>query len=107
VIELCEVDRYVADKAATFGVAQAAFNRARDALDAELYAAFHRLCPCKAGDRVAVSYSYNGRTREMEGRAVIMRNGTRLGLYVDVNGQRVAVAEPYAGNVRVVKRQRH
>ena len=106
-IDLAVLDPVVAVSAQRFNSTQVEFNRATDALNADLYAAFRRICPCSAGERIAISYSYNGRTREMEGRAVFMRNGTRMGLYVDVGkGQRIPVAEPYASNVRLIVRRR-
>lgn len=91
------------ERAVQFNARQALMNVARDALRRDLYRAFFQLWPGKAGDRIQVSLGFNpasGRSVSVDGRAVILLNGTRMGLYVDVGGQRHAVPQPYAEHVR-------
>ncbi len=90
----------VATSAHWFDKAKQELGRTSSALRQDLYDAFRKLCPVKAGDRIQVSF---GKDR-FDGRAVILLDGTRMGLYVDVGGQRHAVPQPYAENVRKLKR---
>lgn len=86
-IDMRAQSRYVEEAAAAFDKAQAEMNRAKAELDTELYRAFASVCLFKAGDRI----SYAG----IKGRAVILRNNTQLGLYLDKDGERYPIPEPY------------
>ena len=82
--------------AATFLGRQADFNRAKEELDAVLYREFATVCEFRPGDRI----TYAGRT----GRAVILRNNeTQLGLYLDKDGERYPIPEPYHLHARKVR----
>jgi hypothetical protein len=98
VIDLATADRGVELKASQFRDAQSTFDTRKEALDQELAAAFYRVWPGKAGDRIRA----NTRSGPMEGRAVILRDGTRMGLYVDNRRERRPVLEPYSENVRIL-----
>lgn len=102
-IDLAEVDTGVNERAVQFNARQALMNVAKDALRRDLYRAFYQLWPGRAGDRIQVSF---GRVN-LDGRAVILLNGTRMGLYLDHGGQRHAVPEPYSDHVRNLSRKHH
>ena len=96
-------------QAQLFGTAQREFNHAKEALDRALYHAFRKVWPGSAGDRILVDFgsgSYGRPATRIEGRAVILRNGTKLGLYVDIGGTRHAVPEPYTANAKILKSSR-
>lgn len=99
----------VSHQATLFLTAQREFNHAKESLDRSLYDAFRKLWPGKAGDRILVDFGGASRGRpatRIEGRAVILRNGTKIGLYVDVGGTRHEVPEPYTANARILKPSR-
>ncbi len=81
--------------------AQREYNHAKESLNRAMYEAFRKLWPGSSGDRIVVEL---GRSR-LEGRAVILRNGTKLGLYVDIGGNRTPVPEPYSETARILKRK--
>lgn len=79
---------YVEFAACAFDDLQAKMNKAKARLDAELYRAFAELCGgIKGGDRIE--------SGGLEGRAVIQRNGTQLGLYLRAGSRLYPIRLPY------------
>lgn len=95
-IEMRGHSLFVALAADRFLASQAAMNRDKEALDYALYEAFAKLCPFKSGDRITCA----GR----QGRAVILRNNTQLGLYLDNEGVRYPIPQPYKLHASLVRK---
>ena len=88
--------------------AQRRFDHAKAALNNELAVAFNRLSDIRQGDEIRVKV---GMDLYIEGRAVVMRNGTRMGLFVETrtsgnNRERRAVSEPYADHVHLLPKKK-
>lgn len=91
-------NNYVAQSAIRFNEAQTAFNHAKEQLNFDLYAAFRQICHIKAGECISAKTDRG----YLFGRAVIMRNGLSLGLYVQTNRGRFEVAKPYSQNAEKI-----
>lgn len=106
-LEMVDIDRQARQAAEVFRVRQSDFDRAKETLDQELAQAFGRLFAGKAGDRISATVA--GRSSPpftVEGRAVIMRNGTQMGLYVHTDaGDRYSVQQPYSA-VKILARKK-
>ena len=65
---------------AAFDLTQHMMNKAKDTLDAALYQAFFDLYHIRNGERIR----YDGKV----GKAIILRNNTKLGLYIEYDNIR-------------------
>jgi hypothetical protein len=102
---MCEVDHDVGVRAVQFQAAQTSFDRERTGLHRQLYRAFARLWSGSAGDHIQATTT-SGYRPHVEGRAVILRDGMRMGLYVDTKDGRYEVRQPYAEHARIIPRKK-
>lgn len=105
-IDLREKDAEVAARAEAFDKAHTELNRARARLNGAMDRAFGRDCPFNSGDRIRMRIGTDVLGRGgyfLDGRAVIMRDGTRMGLYLDNNGQRQRIEPRDYANVQRIR----